>query len=131
MRARRCRRGRSPRPYPGGVDAYIDPAYSHEVFAADLPEAQTRLMAAEQRPGSLASLGEPSGVPAWRTIPCWYAVAADDHAIPPAAERFMARRSGARTVVLHSSHVAMISHPDRITSWSSGRSGPARPSSPW
>jgi pimeloyl-ACP methyl ester carboxylesterase len=72
-------------------------------------------MAASQRPGSLSTLGEPSGVPAWKTIPSWYLVANQDRAIPPAAERFMAERMGAHTIQIDSSHVAMISHPGVVT----------------
>jgi hypothetical protein len=42
-------------------------------------------------------------------------VASNDHAIPPATERFMAKRAGATTVEIASSHVAMISHPGVVT----------------
>jgi pimeloyl-ACP methyl ester carboxylesterase len=63
----------------------------------------------------LATLSQPSGVPGWKTIPSWYLVANQDHAIPPAAERFMAHRMGAHTEEINSSHVAMISHPDEVT----------------
>ncbi len=45
-----------------------------------------------------------------KTIPSWYLVANQDHAIPPAAERM-----GAHTVAINSSHVAMISHPRAVT----------------
>ena len=72
-------------------------------------------MAATQRPAALATLTEPSGVPAWMTIPSWYLVASQDHAIPTAAERFMAARMHAHTVQINSSHAAMVSHPDAVT----------------
>jgi len=104
-----------PREYVGGMDGYIDPASFRDIFAADLPSGQTQVMAASQRPASLAALEEPSGVPAWRTIPSWYLVASDDHAIPPAAERVMAARARAHTVEIASSHVAMTSHPRAVT----------------
>jgi len=42
-------------------------------------------------------------------------VASNDHAIPPATERFMAKRAGATIVEIPSSHVAMISHPGVVT----------------
>jgi len=38
------------------------------------------------------------GVPAWKTRPSWYLVAADDQALPPDAERMFASRMGATTV---------------------------------
>ena len=71
-------------------------------------------MAVSQRPAALATLGEPSGPPAWRTLPSWYLVASQDRVIPPEAERAMAARAGSTTVEIDSSHVAMISHPDEV-----------------
>jgi pimeloyl-ACP methyl ester carboxylesterase len=108
------------RPFPQpdgttGTDAYINPTVFRSVFCADLPKTTAAVMAASQRPGSLSTLGEPSGVPAWKTIPSWYLVANQDRAIPPAAERFMAERMGAHTIQIDSSHVAMISHPGVVT----------------
>lgn len=107
------------RPYPGAPegdgDAYIDPAWFHRLFAQDLPRKTTRFMAATQRPGALAALVTPSGEPAWKTIPSWYLVAKQDRIIPPEAERAMAKRAGAKTVVIDSSHVAMMSHPKEVT----------------
>ncbi|MET0693961.1 MAG: alpha/beta hydrolase [Propionibacteriaceae bacterium] len=104
------------RPFPisakeTGLDAYINPAVFREVFCADLSERTAAAMAATQRPGALSTLGEPSGKPAWKTIPSWYLVAKQDHAIPPASQRFMAQRMKAHTREINSSHVAMISHP--------------------
>ena len=54
------------------------------------------------------------GVPAWKTLPSWYLVAADDQALPPDAERMFASRMGATTVEIPSSHVAMVSHPGDV-----------------
>jgi pimeloyl-ACP methyl ester carboxylesterase len=98
-----------------GTDGYINPAVFHEVFCADVSNATAAAMAAGQRPAELATLQQPSGVPAWKTIPTWYLVAKQDHAIPPDAERFMANRMHAHTVEINSSHVAMISHPGAVT----------------
>jgi len=103
------------RPYPNGVDVYITPSAFHGVFCADVPARTATVMAANQRPIDAAALGQPSGEPAWKTIPSWYLVASNDHAIPPATERFMAKRAGATTVEIASSHVAMISHPAAVT----------------
>jgi len=103
------------RPYPGGVDGYIDPARFREIFAGDLNRSTAAAMAASQRPADESVLAVPAGVPAWRTIPSWYMVASEDHTIPPATERFMAQRARATTVEVRSSHVAMISHPGETT----------------
>jgi len=99
------------RPYPGGVDATIDPADFRKVFAGDLPERQTRVMAATQRPTSVAVLEEESTTePAWKTIPTWYQVSAQDRALSPVAQRFFAQRMGAHTSSIKASHAGYVSH---------------------
>jgi pimeloyl-ACP methyl ester carboxylesterase len=103
------------RPHPGGLDAYIEASVFHEVFAADVPRKDAAVMASSQRPGDLATLNEPSGPPAWKTVPSWYLVATQDHVLPAATERFMAERAHAHTVEVDASHVAMISHPRAVT----------------
>ena len=106
------------RPFPGAgegdADAYIDPEWYPRLFAQDLPRRLAETMAGAQRPGALASLVEPSGEPAWETIPSWYVVAKDDRIIPPEAERVMAERAGATTVEIRSSHSVMVSHPLQV-----------------
>lgn len=106
------------KPFPGAAggdaDAYIDPVFFPELFADDVPEAVAKTMASAQRPGALASLVTPSGVPAWKSIPSWYMVAKNDRIIPPEAEREMAARAGATTVEVNSSHVPMISQPFKV-----------------
>ena len=107
------------RPFPGAgegnADAYLKLEIFHQGFCQDLDDELAAIMAVAQRPAALATLVEPSGPPAWKTIPSWYLVASSDRTIPPAAERVMAERAGATTVEIESSHVAMISHPDEVT----------------
>ncbi len=69
-------------------------------------------MQATQRPFSVAAFGEPSAEPAWKSVPSWYLVATADHAIPPAAQEFMADRANATVARVKSSHVPMQSQPD-------------------
>jgi pimeloyl-ACP methyl ester carboxylesterase len=110
-----------PRPFPQadgseGTDLYIDPAKFHSAFAVDVPARLAARMAAAQRPVTVAAFIEPLAVePAWKTIPSWYLVGSRDEAIDPAAERFMARRAGAHTVEIRSSHVSYISHAAAVT----------------
>jgi pimeloyl-ACP methyl ester carboxylesterase len=54
------------------------------------------------------------GVPAWKSHPSWYLVAADDEAIPPDVERMFAKRMGANTSEVRCSHLAMVSHPAEV-----------------
>jgi pimeloyl-ACP methyl ester carboxylesterase len=51
---------------------------------------------------------------AWRSKPSWYIVATEDRTIQPELERFVAKRMGATTVELHSSHVPMLSQPQAV-----------------
>ena len=64
-----------------------------------------------QKPADLSILSDQSGAPAWKTIPSWYLVAKQDHAIPADAERAMAARAGSTTVEVNGSHSVALSHP--------------------
>jgi pimeloyl-ACP methyl ester carboxylesterase len=99
----------------GGLDEYIKPGSFRSVFAQDLPASVTAQMAAAQRPMTAAALVEKSGVAGWKTHPDWYMVAKDDHAIPPATERFMAARMKAHTVEVKASHAVLVSQPEKVT----------------
>jgi pimeloyl-ACP methyl ester carboxylesterase len=83
-------------------------------FAADVAPAKAKVMFAVQQALSASTLGDVMGVPAWKSLPSWYMVAAEDQAIPPDAERQFAKRMGATTIEVASSHVAMVSHPDEV-----------------
>jgi pimeloyl-ACP methyl ester carboxylesterase len=83
-------------------------------FAADVDPAKARVMFAVQQALAGSAFTDVMGVPAWKSLPSWYLVAADDQAIPPAAERQFAARMGATTIEVPSSHVAMVSHPDDV-----------------
>lgn len=100
----------------GGNDLYIRQDKFRAQFAADVPPADARRMAATQRPVAEAALNEPSTEPAWKTIPSWFVYGDKDLNIPPAANAFMAERARSRgtVVVKGASHVVMVSHPDTV-----------------
>jgi pimeloyl-ACP methyl ester carboxylesterase len=83
-------------------------------FAADVDPVRARVMYAVQQALAASSFGDVMGVPAWKSQPTWYLVAANDEAIPPDAERQFAARMGATTVQVPSGHVAMVSHPQDV-----------------
>src|SRR5271156_6120577 len=85
-------------------------------FAGDLPVAKARVLYAVQQPFNKALLAGRTTQAAWRSKPSFYAVSTEDRTINPDLERFMAKRMGAKTIELKSSHVSLISHPDEITS---------------
>ncbi|HWG15998.1 MAG TPA: alpha/beta hydrolase [Streptosporangiaceae bacterium] len=84
-------------------------------FAGDIEPVKARAMYAVQQALSASTLQDVMEVPAWRSHPTWFLVAAGDEAIPPDAERQFAQRMGATTVEVESGHVAMVSHPDEVT----------------
>src|SRR4051812_30704846 len=93
----------------------IDPAKAKEAFAYDLTDEQAGVIAAVQRPVSELAFGEPSGPPAWKTLPSWAVVATADKAAGTDVVRSMAQRAGADITEIEGSHVIMISHPDEVT----------------
>jgi pimeloyl-ACP methyl ester carboxylesterase len=103
-------------PSPGGVtDVYIKPALFRGILANDLPASQAAVLAATQRPIAASALAEPSGAPAWISIPSWDVIGTADHAIPPAEQEFMAARAHATVTKIRASHLSMISHPWAVT----------------
>jgi len=104
-------------PSPGGVtDAYIKPSLFRAILANDLPASQAAELAATQQPIAATALTEASGPPAWASIPSWDVIGTNDHAIPPAAQEFMAARAHATVTKINASHLSMISHPGQVTS---------------
>jgi pimeloyl-ACP methyl ester carboxylesterase len=83
-------------------------------FAGDLPKEKARALYAVQQPFHKALLTGNTTQAAWRTKPSFYAVSTEDRTINPDLERFMAKRMGATTIEVKSSHLSLISHPDEI-----------------
>ncbi len=84
-------------------------------FAGDLPAAKAKVLYAVQEPFHKALLTGKITHAAWRSKPSFYAVSTEDRTINPDLERFMAKRMGAKTIELKSSHLSLISHPDAVT----------------
>ena len=84
-------------------------------FAADVDPVKARVMHAVQQPLAASAFEEAMGTPAWRSLPTWYLITENDEALPPEGERQFAARMGATTVEVPSSHVAMVSHPDKVS----------------
>src|SRR5260221_444328 len=55
----------------GSVEVSIDPARFHDVFCADVPDADAAFMAISQRPVSATAFDDPATAAAWRTKPSW------------------------------------------------------------
>ncbi|WP_280400725.1 alpha/beta fold hydrolase [Nocardia carnea] len=97
-----------------GLEASVDPGHFREVFAHDVGDDTVAGMIAHQRTLALTANLEPSGPPAWASVPSWYLVAGDDRVIPPASQRAMAARMGAHTSELPASHAVLVSRPAAV-----------------
>ena len=107
-------------PFPGapsGVgDAYITQGAFPSCMANGLPATQARVLAVTQLPIATSALTDPTGVPAWKTIPSWAVVGTADHAIPPALQLAMAENAHARVTEVNAPHLAMVADPGAVTS---------------
>ena len=83
-------------------------------FAGDLSAQEQDLVYAVQQPASQKVFSDVGVNAAWKTKPSWYVVAAEDNAINPELEKRMAKRANAKTTILKSSHVAMLSKPNEV-----------------
>lgn len=93
------------------VELYIDRDIFPRVFAADLPYRTAAVAAAAQRPITATAFAAKPLSAAWKTTPSWYVIATADQLIPPEAQRFMARRAGARTTEIRASHAVALTQP--------------------
>ncbi len=100
---------------PGDVDTYIKASLVPGCFASGLPARQAAVIAATQRPLAASTLSEPSGTPAWKTIPSWAVIGTADKVIPPALLQSMAQRANARITDVKAGHLSLISKAGVVT----------------
>jgi pimeloyl-ACP methyl ester carboxylesterase len=97
-------------------DGYLllDKAKFPASFAADVEPEKAAFMADSQVPWGVEALAGTVSEPAWKKKPSWYMVATEDKMIPPAAQRFMARRAGSTVVEDAGSHAIYVSQPKAV-----------------
>ena len=108
-------------PLDNGADLYLRwganasyPGFM-KCFANGLDRKQAALLAAQQRPAAPAQFTEPSGPPAWKTIPSWSLIGTEDHVIPAALEQEMDTRAGAHITRIKAGHLSLITNPGDVT----------------
>ena len=87
-------------PFDGGVDLYL------------------RWEANPPYPGfteCFAKYGEPSGPPAWKTIPSWSLIGTLDNVIPLGLQEEMSSRAGARISRVRAGHLSLVTRPSAVT----------------
>jgi pimeloyl-ACP methyl ester carboxylesterase len=111
----------NPVPSDGAVDLYLrwdaNPPYEGytECFANGVPAKQAAVLFAEQRPGAAAQFTEPSGEPAWKTIPSWALIGTEDKVIPPALQEMFTKRAGTNVTSVEAGHLSLITRPAETT----------------
>jgi pimeloyl-ACP methyl ester carboxylesterase len=85
-----------------------------KAFAAELSQEEQDVVYAVQQPAFHSVFGDVGVNAAWKTKPSWYVVASEDKTINPDLERRMAKRANAKTTVLKTGHVAMLSKPNEV-----------------
>ncbi len=85
-----------------------------KAFATDLSPKEQDVVYAVQPPAFQKVFSGVGVNAAWRTKPSWYVVASEDNTINPELEKRMAKRANAKTTILKSNHVAMLSKPNEI-----------------
>src|SRR5260221_10031334 len=83
-------------------------------FCGDLSEQEQKLVWATQGVPKPDLFDAKIGGTAWKTKPSWYIVGKKDRTVHPDLERFFAKRMGATTYELDSSHGPMLSQPERV-----------------
>ncbi|MBB6549273.1 alpha/beta fold hydrolase [Nonomuraea rubra] len=96
------------------TDLYLKTPTVLTSFANGLSLDDKALVAATQRPATLGALNEPSGAPAWRTIPSWNVIGTKDRIIPPGVQRSMAERAGSTVVEYDAGHVGLMTAPRTV-----------------
>ncbi len=105
-----------PRPLPdGGVELTVDPQRFHDIFCADVPDADAAFMARAQRPLLATAFEESATAAAWQTKPSWAVFGTADQPIAPQLHRFSYERAGSKvTEVEGASHFVQLSKPDLV-----------------
>jgi pimeloyl-ACP methyl ester carboxylesterase len=93
---------------------YLNPEMFHEAFIQDANATEAEILATVQKPPHQSYFTIPSGPPAWKQLPSWFAVSDGDHIIPPDVQRNYAKRMNATTISLNSSHASLVTHPDEV-----------------
>jgi pimeloyl-ACP methyl ester carboxylesterase len=96
-------------------DIYLKQSTFLTSFATGLGRSTAKALWATQRPITFGALNEPSGTPAWQTIPSWYLIGTQDRVIPEQAQRDMAAKAGSTVVRFKAGHLGLITDPKAVT----------------
>jgi pimeloyl-ACP methyl ester carboxylesterase len=98
---------------PDGYAQLSEEAFLSD-FAGGVPTERARALYAVQGRNLTSLPTERTTTAAWHDKPSWYQVSTQDRTINPDLERFLARRMGAHTIELDTSHVSLITEPQAV-----------------
>jgi pimeloyl-ACP methyl ester carboxylesterase len=112
-------------PAPGGAEFQKDASDFlnlsskgiHEYFAQDLPAKDRSVIYATQTPWAVKATVTKISTAAWKTRPSWFIIGLDDHMVPVDLARAEAKMIKATTLELKTSHVPMLSQPDKVATF--------------
>jgi pimeloyl-ACP methyl ester carboxylesterase len=101
------------------ADGYLvlTPKGIREDFAQDLTPVEQNVLVATQAPTAASILSTPIKTAAWHTKPNWFVIASNDRTISPDQHRSAAKRMGAQTLTVSTSHVAMLAQPEKVAAF--------------
>src|SRR5579859_2699678 len=83
-------------------------------FAGDLSDEEQKVVWATHYAPAADLFSRNAPGTAWKSQPTWYIVANNDRTVHPDLQRFAAKRMGATTLAIDSSHVPMLSNPKLV-----------------
>jgi len=83
-------------------------------FCGDLSDEEQKLVFATQGAPLVELFTQPVRGAAWKTKPTYYILGLDDRTVHPELQRFVSKRMNAKVTELQSSHVPMLSQPQRV-----------------
>ncbi|WP_047495463.1 alpha/beta hydrolase [Terriglobus sp. TAA 43] len=92
----------------------LTPKGISEDLAQDLSAKEISVLTATQVPTSVGAMKGEITTPAWKSKASWYIIAANDRTISPQLEAAEAKKIGAATTTVASSHVVMLAQPSQV-----------------
>jgi pimeloyl-ACP methyl ester carboxylesterase len=83
-------------------------------LAQDLSPDEKDLLVSIQGQTNGAIFETPLHSAAWQSKPSWYVISSNDKTIQPEQQRDTAKRLKAQTLTVASSHVPMLSNPEKV-----------------
>jgi len=86
----------------------------NEHFAQDLSPKERNIIFATQGPWAIKATTTKISTAAWKQKPAWMVIGTEDHMVIPQLARAEAKMINAKTTELKSSHVPMVSMPEKV-----------------